>query len=75
MVLVTVSQNYSNYIIKAILEVAEVRQDHINARLVLFRKKHANIHNQDFAVDFEHGHVSTNFANSTKWNDAHYSRT
>jgi hypothetical protein len=39
---------------------------------MLFREEHATVNDQNFAVDFEHGHVSTDLTNSTEWNDSHY---
>jgi hypothetical protein len=35
-------------------------------------KQDTTVNNQNLAVDFKHGHVSTDFTNSTEWNDSHY---
>ena len=74
MVFVTVRQHHADDVLHTVVQIVEVRQNHIDARLMLFRKKHAAVDDQDFAVDFEHGHVSTDFADATEWNDSQCAR-
>ena len=65
MVFVTVSQHDCENVMHAITDVAEVRQNHVDAWLVLFRKEHAAVDDKQLAVDFEDGHVSTDLADAT----------
>ena len=63
-VLVTVSEDCTDNSIQLVLEVAKVRQNQINTGLSFLREQHAAVQNHDLTVEFEHGHVATNFANS-----------
>ncbi len=62
MVLVTVSQNASNYAIELVLEVAQIRQDQVNTRLSLLWKENTAVNDQNLGVDLKHCHVATDFA-------------
>ena len=64
-VFMAMSQNHADDILHAIVQIVEVRQNHVDAGLMLFGEQHSAVDDQDFAVDFEHGHVSTNFADAT----------
>ena len=70
-VFVAVSKKDSNYVAQAIFQVAKIRQNHIDAWLMFLWEKDSAVNNENFAVDFKHGHVSTDFTNSTEWNDSH----
>ena len=43
MVLVSVGEHDSNYVVKSITDVAEVRQEHVDAGLVFFWKEHSAV--------------------------------
>ena len=64
MVLVPVSQNNSDDVVETVSNVTKIRQDHVDARLVFLREEHANVDDQQLAVDFEYGHVATYLADS-----------
>jgi hypothetical protein len=68
-------QEDADDIIHAVFEVAKVRQDDVDARLVLFREKHATVDDEDLAVNLENGHVATDFSDATKRDDAEDART
>src|SRR5690606_10892821 len=72
-VLVAVGQHNANHIVQAVLDVREVRQDQIHARLVLFREEHPAVNDQQFPVELEDGHVSADLAQAAEGNDAHRS--
>ena len=70
MVFVSVGQHDREHVIHAITDVAEVRQNHVDARLGLFGKQHTAVDDEQFAVDFEDGHVATDLADSAERNYA-----
>jgi hypothetical protein len=65
-----VGQNYADNIIESVTDVAKVRQNNVNARLVFLWEQHSTVNDQQLAVYFEHGHVSTDFTDATEGNDA-----
>ena len=65
MVFVTVCKKDSNDVAQAIFQVAKIRQNHIDAWLMFLWEKDSAVNNEDLAVDFKNGHVSTDFTNST----------
>ena len=70
MIFVAVREHDTYDVVQAVANVAKVGQNHVDARLVLLGEQHADINDQQFAVDFEDGHVAANFANSAERNDA-----
>jgi hypothetical protein len=44
----------------------EVREDHVDPRLVLLGEQDAAVHDQQSAVVFEHGHVPTDLAETAQ---------
>ena len=71
MILVAVGEHQSIDLVETILDVMEVRQDQINARLLLFREKHTAVDEQQMAVVFDHVHVTADFTKTAKGHDAH----
>jgi hypothetical protein len=63
-------QHNCNHIIQAVSDVAEVWQDYVDAWLVFLWEQHTAVDDEQFAIHLEHGHVSTNFANSAERNNA-----
>jgi hypothetical protein len=63
-VFVTVGEHDTNDVVEAVPQVTEVRENNVDTRLMFFWKEHPDVNDEDFAVDFEAGHVSTDFADS-----------
>ena len=70
-VLVAVGEHNAHHIGQAVLDVREVRQDQIHARLVLLGEEHTAVDDQQFPVEFEDGHVSADFAQAAEGNNSH----
>src|SRR6218665_1071441 len=66
----TVGQHDTDDVVEAPLERLEIRQDQVDARLVLFRKEHSAVDDEDLAVVLEHGHVATDLAEPAEGRDA-----
>ena len=71
MILVAVGEHQSLDLVETILDVMEVRQDQINARLLFFREKHTAIDEQQMTIVFDHVHVAADFTKAAKGHDAH----
>ena len=71
MILVAVGEHQSLDLVETVLDVVEVRQDQINARLLLFGEKHTAVDEQQVAVVFDHVHVAADFTKTAKRHDAH----
>ena len=71
MILVAMGEHQSLDLVETILDVMEVRQDQINARLLLFREKHTAVDEQQMAVVFDHVHVAADLTKTAKRHDAH----
>ena len=69
-VLVAVGQNHGDHVVQTVNNVAEVGQDQVHAGLGLFGEEHAAVNNQQLAVDFVHGHVTTDFAQAAQGHHA-----
>ena len=67
-VLVPVGKHNANHVIQAVTQVAKVGQNHVYAGLVLLWKKHSTVNDQDFTIDFEHGHIATDFTDASQRN-------
>jgi hypothetical protein len=67
-----VRQNRPNHTIQLVFEVAKVRKDQINAWLGFLRKQNSAVQNHDLTIEFKHGHIPANFADSAQRNNAKY---
>ncbi len=70
-VLVAVGEHQRLDLVETVLDVVEVGQDQVDARLFLFREQHAAVDEQDVAVVFDHIHVAADFAQAAQRHDAH----
>ena len=62
-------EHYRIDVIEAGSNMGEVRQDQIHPGLVFFRKQDADVDDEQPSGMFQDGHVATDFAKATKWND------
>lgn len=69
-VLVAVGQHHGDHVVQTVDNVAEVGQNQVHAGLGLFGEEHAAVNNQQLAVDFVHGHVTTDFAQTAQGHHA-----
>ena len=69
-VFVAVGQHDAFDVLQAITQNREVRQDHVDARLVLLREQQSTIDNQQFALVLEDGHIATDFSQPPDGDDA-----
>lgn len=70
MVLVAVRQDDGIDVVEPVLDGAEVRQDQVHARLVVFGKKNAAVDHEQPPGMLEDGHVAADLANSAECDDA-----
>ena len=70
-VLVAVGQHEGVHLVETVLDVAEIRQDEIHARLLLLGEEHAAVDEQQVTVVFDHVHVAADFAQAAERRDAH----
>ncbi len=69
-VLVAVGEHDRLDVVEAVLEVAEVGQDQVHARLVVLGEEHAAVDDEQAAVVLEHVHVAANLAEAAERNEA-----
>ena len=65
-----VSEHNPNNVVEAVTNGREVRQNQVNARLVVFREQNATIDDQNLSVDLEAGHVAANLTETTDRDNA-----
>ncbi len=70
MVLVSVREDDGADPIAAVRQVGEVRQDQIDAEMLVARESEARVDDDDLAVELEDGHVLADFADAAERNDA-----
>ena len=69
-VLVAVGQHHGDHVVQTVDNVAEVGQNQVHAGLGLFGEEHAAVDNQQLAVNFVHGHVTTDFTQAAQGHHA-----
>jgi hypothetical protein len=69
-VLVGVRQDQRLDLVKAAVQVAEVRQDQVHAGLVGLGEEHAAVDDEQSAEVLEHGHVPTDLAEPAQRHNA-----
>ena len=69
-VLMAVSQHHGDHVVQTVNNVVEIGQNQIHTGLGLFGEEHATVNNQQLAVDFIHGHVTTDFAQAAQGHNA-----
>ena len=70
-VFVAVGEHERLDLVETVLDVVEVRQDEVHARLLLFREEHAAVDEQDMPVVFDHVHVAADLTQTAERHDAH----
>ena len=70
-VLMTVGEHQSLDLVETILDVVEVRQYQVHARLLLFRKQHTAVDEQQVAIVFDHVHIAADLTQTAQRHDAH----
>ncbi len=70
-VFMAVGEHQGVNLVETVLDVAEIRQDEIDTRLLLFREEHAAVDKQQVTVVFDHVHVAADFAQAAERRDAH----
>ena len=71
MILMPMSQHQSIHPIQLILDIAEVRQNQIHARLLLLRKQHAAVNQQNMTVILDHIHIAANLTQTPQRDNTH----
>ena len=69
MVLVRVGEHQRLDVVEAVLDVAQVGQDQVDAGLVVGREQHPAVHDQQPAQMLENRHVAADFADATQRGD------
>ena len=69
-VLVAVGQDDADDVVEAVPDRGEVRQDQVDAGLLLLGEEHAAVDDQQFAGVFEDGHVAADLAETAERGDA-----
>src|SRR5699024_546500 len=70
-VLVAVGEDDALDVVEAVADRGEVRQDHVDAGLVLLGEQHAAVDDHQLADVLEHGHVAAHLAETAESGDAH----
>ena len=70
-VLVAVGQDQGDDVVEAVLDVAEVGQDQVDAGLILLGEQNAAVDDEQLSVDLEDGHVAADLAQAPQGHDAH----
>ena len=70
-VLMPMSQHQGIHLIQLVLDVAEVGQNQIHARLLLLREEHATVDQQNVAVVLDHIHIATDLPQTPQGDDTH----
>ena len=70
-VFVAVGEHERLDLVETVLDVVEVRQDEVHARLFLFREEHAAVDEQDMPVVFDHVHVAADLTQTAERHDTH----
>ena len=70
-ILVTVGEHQGDDVVESVLDVVEVGQDEIDARLVLLGEEDTAVDDEQFAVNLEDGHVAADLAEAPQGHDAH----
>jgi len=73
-VFVSVGENHCNDVIETVTNGFKVGQNQVDAWLSLLGEQHTAVNNQQLAIEFEDGHVATDFADSPERNNAERSR-
>ena len=68
-VFVGVRQHQRLDVVEPVFDVSQVRQDQVDARLVVGREHHPAVDDQQPAEVLENGHVAADFADSTQRGD------
>ena len=70
-----VGQHDGDHVVETVANEAPVRQDDVDAWLMLFWEQHAAVDDEQFAVELEDGHVSADFPETTGGDNAEISRS
>jgi hypothetical protein len=70
MVLVRMRQHDRAY--RLVVEVAEVRQDHVDAEVLVARERHAGVDDDALVAQFEHRHVLAHLAEPAEGDHAQH---
>ena len=74
MVFVRVGEHQRLDIVEPVLDVAQIRQDQVDARLVVRREQHPAVDDQQPAQMLENGHVAADFADAAQRGDPQTAR-
>ena len=58
-------------VVDAVFDIAEIREDEIDARLVLLGEEHTAVNDEQLAIQLENGHVAADLAQTPQGSDAH----
>ena len=70
-VFVTVGEDQADDVVHPVVEVAEVRQDEVDAGLLLFGEEDTAVDDEQLAAVLEDGHVPADLAEAAEGDDAH----
>ena len=70
MILVAVRQHDADDVGEAVTDRTEVREDQVDAGMVLLGEQHPAVDDEQLAVELEHGHVAADLAEPAERDDA-----
>jgi hypothetical protein len=73
-VFVPVRENDADDVVEAIADGSEVGKDEVDAGLGFLREQNTAVDDEQTTVEFEHGHVAADFAESAERDDSESSR-
>lgn len=66
MVLMPVGEHYRDDIVEPVFYCSEVREDEVDAGLIVFWEEHAAVNDEQAAVNLEDGHIAPDFPQPTQ---------
>ena len=70
-VLVAVGEDHRLHVVEPVLDVVEVRQDQVDAGVVVVGEQHAAVDDEQLAAVLDDGHVAADLAEAAERDDAH----
>ena len=71
MILMPMRQHQSIHLIQLALDITEIRQNQIHPRLLLLRKQHPAVNQQNMAIVLDHIHITADLTQTTQRNNTH----
>ena len=71
MILMPMRQHQSIHLIQLALDITEIRQNQIHPRLLLLRKQHPAVDQQNMGIVLDHIHITADLTQTTQRNNTH----